>query len=132
MQALSLAVFLAVVHRPSVVELVSGVLVFYAMVAVENAVGRATSVLVPRMMPRKRLQANATPVGLILVAVLMSLGVGGTLGTAFAVLAKHAPAWRPVAAGGLLMLALLMQRALLPRASRLLRRRKETLLAALG
>lgn len=132
MQGVSLAIFLAVVHRPSFVEIVSGALVFFAMVAVENSVGRATSVLVPRMLPRKRLQSNATPVGLILVAVLLSFGFGGTVGTAFALLAKRAPAWRPVIAAGLLGVALLAQWALLPAASRLLRRRKETLIAALG
>jgi hypothetical protein len=132
LQALSLGVFLTAVQRPSFVELASGVLVFYAMVATENAVGRATSVLVPRMLPRKRMQSNATPLGLVLVALFMSLVFGGTLGVSFALLASRAPAYRPLVAAGLLVIALAAQRLLLPHASRLLRRRKETLLAALG
>jgi hypothetical protein len=132
MQGIGLAVLLAVLHRPSSIELSTGVLVFFAMVALENVVGRMTSVLVPRMMPRKRLQANATPMGLILVALGLSLGVGGTVGTAFALLSRDAPAWRPLVALVLLLLALGAQHVLLPAASRLLCRRKETLLAALG
>ena len=132
LQAVSLAVFLAFVQRPSLAELVSGVLVFYAMVATENAVGRATSVLMPRMLPRKRLQSNATPIGLVLVALFMSLVFGGVLGVTFAVLANRAPGWRPVFAAALLVAAAATQHLLLPHASRLLRRRKETLLAALG
>jgi hypothetical protein len=132
MQAVSLAVFLTIMHRPSIVELASGVLVFFAMVALQNSVGRATSVLTPRMLPRKRVQSNATPSGLVLVALALSLGVGGTVGTVFALLAKQAPAWRPVAAATLLVVTAGMQRALMPSAARLLRRRKETLLAALG
>ncbi len=131
-QAISLGVFLAIVQRPSLVELASGILVFFAMVAVQNAVGRATSVLMPRMMPRKRVQSNAMPIRLVLVALVMSLGFGGILGTAFAVLARHAPSFRPVIALALLVIAVAVQRALLPSASRLLRRRKERLLAALG
>jgi hypothetical protein len=132
LQAASLATFLAFLNRPSIAELASGVIVFFAMVALENAVGRVTSVLMPRMMPRKRLQSNATPISLILIALTLSLGVGGTVGTAFAVLAKRAPAWRPLFAATLLLLAVGAQRLLLPAASRLLRRRKEALLAALG
>jgi xanthosine utilization system XapX-like protein len=84
------------------------------------------------MLPRKRVQSNATPIGLVLVALALSLGVGGTVGTVFALLAKQAPAWRPVAAATLLVVTAGMQRALMPSAARLLRRRKETLLAALG
>jgi len=132
LQGLTLGLFLAAVQRPSVVELVSGVLVFYAMVATENAVGRATSVLVPRMLPRKRMQSNATPIGLVLVALAMSLGFGGVLGGAFAVLAHRAPGYRPLVAAGLLGAGLVAQHLLLPSAARLLRRRKEKLLAALG
>jgi hypothetical protein len=132
MQGASLAVFLAFVQRPSVAELASGVLVFFAMVATENTVGRATSVLMPRMLPRKRMQSNATPIGLVLVALFMSVVFGGVLGVAFAVLASRAPGYRPLVAAGLLLVAAGAQRLLLPRASRLLRRRKETLLAALG
>ena len=132
LQAASLGLFLAFVQRPSIVELVSGVFVFYAMVATENAVGRATSVLVPRMLPRKRVQSNATPIGLVLTALFMSLVFGGALGVSFALLARHAPGYRPVVAAGLFAVALAAQRTLLPHASGLLRRRKETLLAALG
>jgi len=132
LQALSLAVFLVLVQRPSIAEIISGALVFFAMVAVQNAVGRPTSVLMPRMMPRKRMQSNATPLAAILIALAMSLGFGGILGIAFAILARHAPAWRPLVAFMLLALALFVQRALLPHATLLLRRRKETLLAALG
>ncbi len=132
LQAASLAVFLAFVQRPSLVELASGVLVFFAMVSTENAVGRATSVLMPRMLPRKRMQSNATPIGLVLVALFMSLVFGGTLGIAFAVLAHRAPGYRPLVAAALLVVAASAQRLLLPRASALLRRRKETLMAALG
>ena len=132
LQAISLAVFLVLVQRPSVAEIASGVLVFFAMVAVQNAVGRPTSVLMPRMMPRKRVQSNATPLGAVLIALAMSLGFGGILGVAFAVLARHAPAYRPLVAAALLALALFAQRALLPHATQLLRRRKEKLIAALG
>jgi hypothetical protein len=132
LQAVSLAVFLGFVQRPSLAEIASGVLVFFAMVATQNAVGRATSVLMPRMLPRKRMQSNATPLGLVLVALFMSLVFGGTLMLAFALLARHAPAYRPLVAAGLLIIAVVAQRALLPRASEMLRRRKEKLLAALG
>jgi hypothetical protein len=132
LQALSLSIFLVLVQRPSVAEIVSGALVFFAMVAVQNAVGRPTSVLMPRMMPRKRMQSNATPLAAVLIALAMSLGFGGILGVAFAVLARHAPAYRPLVAFMLLGVALFVQRALLPHATMLLRRRKETLLAALG
>ncbi len=132
LQGASLAIFLCVVQRPSVVEIVSGLLVFFAMVAVQNTVGRMTSVTMPRMLPRKRMQSNATPIAVVLIALFLSLGFGGVLGVMFAVLARSAPAWRPVAALVLLALALAMQRASLPSAVRLLRRRKERLLAALG
>ena len=132
LQAISLGLFLMVVQRPSAVEMVSGVLVFFGMVSVENTVGRVTSVVVPRMLPRKRMQSNASPIGLVLVALSLSLGFGGTVGTAFALLAHRAPAWRPVMAGGLLTSALILQHVLLPGAVTRLRRRKETLLAALG
>lgn len=132
LQGVSLAVFLGVVQRPSVAELVSGVLVFFALVATENAVGRMTSVLMPRMMPRKRMQSNATPIGLVLVALFMSLVFGGVLGVTFAVLAHRAPGYRPLVAAALLVVAAAAQRALLPHAGSLLRRRKETLLAALS
>jgi hypothetical protein len=132
LQATSLAIFLVLVQRPSIVEIASGVLVFFAMVSVQNAVGRPTSVLMPRMMPRKRIQSNATPLGAVLIALGMSLGFGGILGVAFAVLAKSAPAWRPVVAAALLGASLFAQRALLPHATHLLRRRKEKLIAALG
>ncbi len=132
LQGLSLGLFLTVVQRPSVVELASGVLVFFAMVLVENTVGRMTSVLLPRMLPRKRVQSNATPIGLVLVALSLSLGFGGVVGTAFAVLGHRAPAWRPVVALGLLGAAAITQRASMGSAVRLLRRRKETLLGALG
>jgi hypothetical protein len=99
---------------------------------VQNSVGRPTSVLMPRMLPRKRMQSNATPLAAILIALAMSLGFGGILGVAFAVLARHAPAYRPLVAFMLLGIALFVQRALLPHATSLLRRRKETLLAALS
>jgi len=132
LQAFSLATFLVLVHRPSIVELVTGVIVFFAMVAVQNSVGRATSVTMPRMLPRKRMQSNATPIALVLVALVLSLGFGGLLATLFAVLAHHAPAWRPVAALALLAVALATQRALLPSAVRLLVRKKEKLVSALG
>ncbi len=132
LQAFSLAVFLVLVQRPSIVEIASGVIVFFAMVTVENTVGRATSVTMPRMLPRKRMQSNATPIALVMIALALSLGFGGVLGITFAVLARAAPAWRPVAATVLLACALGTQRALLPSATRLLQRRKETLLAALG
>jgi hypothetical protein len=132
LQALGLGLFTTVMQRPSVIELASGILVFFGMVAVENTVGRVTSVLLPRMMPRKRMQSNATPIGLVLVALALSLGFGGTIGTAFALLAHHAPAWRPVMAAALLAIAVTLQRTLLPSAAHRLRHRKETLLAALG
>jgi hypothetical protein len=132
LQALSLSIFLIIVQRPSIVELASGIIVFFAMVAVQNSVGRATSVTMPRMIPRKRMQSNATPIALVLVALVLSLGFGGVLGVLFAVLAHEAPTWRPAAAALLLVLAIAMQRALLPSATRLLERRKERLLAALG
>ena len=132
LQAVSLAVFLGFVQRPSIAEMTSGVLVFFAMVATQNAVGRTTSVLMPRMLPRKRMQSNATPIGLVLVALFMSLVFGGALGFAFVVLAHRAPGYRPLVAAMLLIAAAIAQRALLPRACGLLRKRKETLLAALG
>ncbi len=132
LQAFSLAVFLVLVQRPSIAEIISGALVFAAMVAVQNSVGRPTSVLMPRMLPRKRMQSNATPLAAVLIALAMSLGFGGILGLAFAVLARHAPGYRPLVAFMLLAIALFVQRALLPHATSLLRRRKETLLAALS
>lgn len=132
LQAASLAFFLVIVQRPSVVEITSGIIVFFAMVSVENTVGRATSVMMPRMIHRKRMQSNATPIALVMIALVLSLGFGGVLGVLFAVLAHEAPAWRPVAAAALLVIALATQRALLPRATRLLERRKEKLLGALG
>ncbi len=132
LQAVGLGLFMLVVQRPSVVEIGSGILVFFGMVAVENTVGRITSVVIPRMLPRRRIQSNATPIGLVLVALAMSLGFGGMVGTAFALLGHRAPGWRPVMAGGLLLIALATQRMLLPGAVKRLRRRKETLLAALG
>ena len=132
LQAALLAGLLAVLLRPPLLFLVAGVVLFFVMAIVQNAVGRATSVWMPRMLPRKSVRANTTPIGLVLVGLALSVVGGGALGSAFAALARFAP--RALVPGMLLALAAsaLANRALLPRAARGLRFGKERLLAALG
>jgi hypothetical protein len=130
--ALMLTVLLATLQHAPLLELTAGLLLFLAIVFMQNAVGRRTSVTMPRMTPRKDVRANATPIGLVLVGLLVSIVGGSVMSGAYVLLAK----WSPLLlAPGMAMVALLT--ALVHRwtregAVKLFRARRETLLSALG
>lgn len=132
LQAALLTLLLAVLHRPGANQLAAGLLLFCALVFVQNAVGQRTSSWMPRMLPRGSVKGNATPLGLVLVGLALSTACGGGFGGVFALLAWRAP-WALVPA----MLALvtasaLLWRALEPGGARRLRDGREKLLGALG
>jgi len=132
LQAALLAGLLAVLQKPAPEQLAGGVVLYFVMAMVQNAIGRATSVWMPRMLPRKSVRANATPIALVLVGLALSVVGGGALGAGFAALARSAPHALVPAMLVALAVAAVVNRALLPRAARGLKNGKEKLLAALG
>jgi hypothetical protein len=131
-QAALLTVLLAVLHRPGANQIAAGLLLFVAMVLVQNAVGQRTSSWMPRMVPRGSVKGNATPLGLVLVGLVLSTTCGGTFGGLFALLAWRAP-WALVPSMALLALACAAAwRQLEAGGARRLRDGREKLLAALA
>jgi hypothetical protein len=132
LQATLLTVLLAVLHRPGANQLVAGLFLFVAMVLVQNAVGQRTSSWMPRMVPRGSVKGNATPLGLVLVGLVLSTACGGSFGGLFALLAWRAP-WALVPSMIVLALACAWAwRRLEAGGARRLRDGREKLLAALG
>lgn len=130
--ALLLTVLFAAVSRPSVAELASGLMLFYAIVFMQNAVGRRTSVTMPRMTPRKDVRANATPIALVLVGLLVSIVGGSMMSGLYVVLAKYAAPWLPVGMAALTLTSVALHRLTRDGAERLFRTRREKLLEVLG
>ncbi len=118
-------------HTP-VVQVIGGVLVFAALVFVQNGVGRRTSVWMPRMLPRRSVRGNATPIGLVFVGLGLSIAGGLLLGGTYVAAMHYAPALLVPITAGLLALAALFHRALGSGGDRRLRRGKEKILAALA
>ncbi len=77
-QAVTMTLLLGVVFRAQTEQLVAGLLLFATMSILSNAVGRRTSVRLPRMFPRKGLRGNAAPLALVFVGLALSV-VGGAL-----------------------------------------------------
>jgi uncharacterized protein YacL len=130
--AVLLTVLLAFVQHAHVGQLVAGMALFLAIVLVQNAVGRRTSVTMPRMTPRKDVRANATPIGLVLVGLVVSVVGGSFMSSAYVALERFAPAWLVPGMVALALVAAGAHRASRGSAERLFRAKRETLLAALG
>ncbi len=130
--AVMLTVLLATLQHARLLDLCAGLTLFIAIVFMQNAVGRRTSVTMPRMTPRKDVRANATPIGLVLVGLLVSIFCGSVMSGLYVALARWAPIW--LLPGMIMMAAVtaLIHRWSRDGAVRLFRRRRETLLAALG
>ena len=131
-QALLLTALIAVWNRPSPLELVSGVVLFASLILVSNAVGRRTSVSMPRMLPRRSVRANATPLAMVLIGFGLSMGGGAVLGGTYAACMHFAPWLLLPAMLALLAMAAALHRAMAPRSERLLREGREKILAALA
>ena len=123
---------LAILHRPEPVQMVAGVLLWGCLFLVQNAVGRRTSVWMPRMLPRKSVRGNAMPVALVLVGMALSLGSGAVFGGAWAACVRWAPTLLVPALLVLLGACALAHRLLEPGADRGLRAHQERLLSAIG
>jgi len=131
-QAVILILLLAVLHHPAVLQVASGILLWASIFLIQNTVGRFTSVWMPRMLARKSVRGDATPLALVLVGLGLSVVCGGVLGGIWSACVVWAPsALLPVLAG--LFVAFAAGNALLlKRASSLFRTHRERLLSALG
>lgn len=130
--AAMLTVLLAGLQHAHALELCAGLMLFVAIVFMQNAVGRRTSVTMPRMMPRKDVRANATPIGLVLVGLLVSIAGGSVMSGAFVLLSKWAPIWLVPGMTAIAATSALVHHLTCAGADRLFLARRETLLSALG
>ena len=131
-QALLLTTLIAVLHRPSLLELAAGLVLFASLIMVSNAVGRRTSVSMPRMLPRRSVRANATPLAMVLIGAGLSIGGGAVLGGTYAACMRYAPVMLLPVMLSLLGLSALLHRAMAPRSNLLLRAGREKILGALA
>lgn len=131
-QAAILVVLLAVLHRPLPLQMLSGLLLWACIFTVQNAVGRFTSVWMPRMLPRRSVRADATPIALVLVGLALSIVCGGFFGGVWAAFTLLRPALLPVVLSALFAACALVHRLSLPCATALLRTHRERLVVALG
>src|SRR5205085_5798225 len=90
-QAAVLVLLLAVMHRPLPTQMLSGLLLWGSIFTVQNAVGRFTSVWMPRMLPRNAVRGDATPVALVLVGLGLSTFCGGFFGSIWAACVTWSP-----------------------------------------
>lgn len=131
-QAAMLVVLLAVLHRPLPLQMVSGLLLWACIFTVQNTVGRFTSVWMPRMLPRKSVRGDATPLALVLVGLGLSITCGAVFGGVWASCMALAPRLLLPSLAALFVVVALTHRALTPRAAKALRDHRERLLVALG
>ena len=131
-QALLLTVLMASFHRPTFLQLAAGVVLFASLIMVSNAVGRRTSVSMPRMLPKRSVRANATPLAMVLIGFALSFGGAAVLGGTYAVCMRYAPWLLLPVMLGLLGLSAVLHRAMAPRSNLLLRAGREKILGALA
>ncbi|GLH74427.1 hypothetical protein GETHLI_29290 [Geothrix limicola] len=132
LQALLLALLLAVFERATLAPLLAGVLMLGCVFLAQGCVGQWTSLWAPRPMAMNSLKNSNMPFAVGMLSLATSGLWTGLFGGAFALCAWLAPAWLVPLMALLFGLTLLAHLALLPTAAAYLDRRREILVERLG
>lgn len=131
-QALVLALLLPLACKVTLNEIVAGLLLSACFFFVQSAVGRYTSVSMPRAISRTQMRASSTPVTLVLLGFALSAGSSLVFGGAYTLAQRYAPvALIPVMAL-LAVAAWVVHERLMPDAVRYALARRDRLIDALG
>lgn len=132
LQALLLMALMAIVLKPTVLELAAGACLAGCFFLVQTLVGHWTSVWLPRPLPRDSLKNNGMPLLMVAISLGTTLINSAVFGGTWALCVWLAPAALLPAMATLLVLCAVLYRSLLPTAGAFLDRHRERLLQALG